>query len=298
MRPKAFSFIIPCRDRLRELANCLAGIATQTFSRSLFDVILVDQRSDGHIKVLAERFSQLLNVLYVKRPDLDRPYPLASARNAALEASTSEWIVSLDADCICNPDYLTVAYRCLNKHRTDLFLTGERIFVSSDNLSRQDILSNAADLHSLPRVRSSSNHWLPRDKRFPEIERLPYCEHPWDYMHGGNVVYGRQLALSLGGYDPLYDGHHGYEDIDFAYRIISTGTAVPKFVNNLHVYHQEPSVELQQTKRIHPDHPNWNRIKKIIPGYKEFKRLQYERMGLEPEHANVSVLLRRTKGWK
>ncbi|MDQ4032895.1 MAG: glycosyltransferase [Actinomycetota bacterium] len=259
----------------------MAGIAVQRFSRFLFDVILVDQRCDGHIEALAERFSQRLDVLYIKRADLDRPYPLASARNAALEASTSEWVVSLDSDSICNPGYLTAAYGCLMEHRTDLsFLTGERIFVSADNFSEQDILSNAANLHFLPRVRSSSNHRLPRDKRFPEIEHLPHCEHPWDYMHGGNVIYGRQLALSLGGYDPLYDGHHGYEDIDFAYRIISTGKAVPKFVNDMYVYHQEPCVELQQTKRMHADHPNWNRVRKIIPGYKEFKHLQYERMGL------------------
>ena len=280
---KVFSFIIPCRDRLRELANCLAGIFIQQFSRSLFDVILVDQRSDGRIEALAERFSQRLDVVYIKRADLDRPYPLASARNAALEASTSEWIVSLDSDCICNPGYLTAVYRRLMEHRTDLlFLAGERIFVSAENLS-EHVLFNAADLCSLPRVRSSSNHRLPRDKRFPEMQRLPHCEHPWDYMHGGNVVYSRQLALSLGGYDSLYDGHHGYEDIDFAYRIISAGKAVPRFVNDMHVYHQEPRVELQQIRRMHADHPNWNRVEKIIPGYNEFKRLQYERLGLKPK---------------
>lgn len=111
------------------------------------------------------------------------------------------------------------------------------------------------------------------------MQSLPDIEHPWDYMHGCNVIFRKEDALKINGYDEDYDGRWGFEDIDFAYRMITQVECTPVYASGLHVYHQDlPEDKLQTNRTAKNENPNWAKICELIPGYKEYKIAKYRKL--------------------
>jgi hypothetical protein len=153
----------------------------------------------------------------------------------------------------------------------------ERVLISTKDVTADHIMANPNVLKELPKVPSKSNYELPVDRRLPVIQMLPNIDHPWDYMHGCNVVFRREDALTIGGYDEAYDGRWGFEDIDFAYRLITDGGVIPRYGTGLHVYHQEDDDEKAYSARTDKSsNPNWARVCALIPGYQEYKAAKYQ----------------------
>ena len=190
------------------------------------------------------------------------------------------WIVCLDADCIPASSYFEVLDGVLSDASPRL-LTGPRIFVQADALRANEIVEDASVLSRLPRVASASNYGLSVDRRCRWLGRIDRVEHPWALFHGCNMVFQRDRALAAGGFDEGYDGTWGFEDVDFAWRLIAHQDCRPGAVDALRVYHQEPDRDHPQPDRFNrTDNPNWARICNRIPGFEAFKRGQYKEIGL------------------
>jgi glycosyltransferase involved in cell wall biosynthesis len=273
---------IPCHNEVDSLANVLAGIAAQRGWTRDLEIVLVDNNStDPRLDALVARYSETLDLRLVRQPPLDHPMSLCRARNRALGLARGTWFWTLDSDCIPNPGYLAVLRRALNKRREPrLMLTGERIFIDGARLTEEEILGGNGSLASMPRVRSAANYGILRDRRFPSLRYLPEVEHPWDHMHGGNSCFRTAVAREVGGYDEGFDGNWGYEDDEFAYRLISCGGAVPGFEPGLTVYHQEPTSPPSYDRLEKEANPNWHRVCSAIPGYREYKIAAYARRGV------------------
>jgi hypothetical protein len=204
----------------------------------------------------------------------------SGARNAGLRLARGAWIVCLDSDCIPDARYFEVLDGALGDQSARL-LTGPRIFVQADALRPDEIVNDPCALARLPRVASASNYGLAVDRRCGWLERIDRVEHPWALFHGCNMVFERDRAVAAGGFDEGYDGSWGYEDQDFAWRLITHQACRPVAVDRLQVYHQEPDRDLPQPDRFSKsDNPNWARICNRIPGFEAFKRHQYEAIGL------------------
>ena len=272
-----FTVIIPCYNNAAQLNRTVAGLASQVDAPP-FEVILVDNNSDrDDIEAVHRRWVETIDIFLVKQPRLASTFSVCRARNIGLRLSQYPWLVSLDSDCIPNPHYLSTM-RTAAARQPDGIFTGERIFIDATGVDADEIVKGDLDLDSLPLVKSASNYYQEHDRRLPYLARLNESPHPWSYFHGGNKVYPKEQAIRTGGHSIEYDGHWGYEDIEFAHRMISLGRCVPRFVSGIEVYHQEPDVPCRRPERFDKrQNPNWELICRAIPGYREHKELEYQR---------------------
>jgi glycosyltransferase involved in cell wall biosynthesis len=277
------SIVIPCRNGAALLANVLAGIVQQDIETDGVEVLLVDNNSDvDSIERVYRDFRDLLTITLIQQPRLAHPFALGRARNTALRLVAAEWICSIDADCIPSPGFLRSIYNAIDEAgmRPHIF-TGERIFISGSELTKEMLLDNASVLHRAPRLSSASNYFLLRDRRLPAMEQLPEVEHPWSYMHGGNLLYRTIDAKLVHGHDEKFDGCWGYEDIEFAYRMIIKAKCISRYLGDMTVYHQESfGSRADHVNRFDKNNPNWNRVCEVIPGFRMFKTEQFRRIGI------------------
>ncbi|MEL7034796.1 MAG: glycosyltransferase [Cyanobacteria bacterium J06592_8] len=271
-----FSFVIPCYNGKAALDNTLQSLFWQEKSIP-FEVILVDNNSSrDNLDELYEAYKDKLNLYLIKQPKLKTTYALSRARNLGLKLSQYPWMITLDSDIILPPHYLTNLSNYINTRAQDqsILLTAERIFISRADIEplTWDKLTEAVP------IASSSNYNRVEDRRLPYLKQLTTTPHPWAFFHGCNTIFKTQNAIKAGGFDEEYDGHWGYEDIDFAYRIITRTDCKPVYLPSIYCYHQEEehSAPTMIDRFDKSKNPNWTRICNQIPGFKEFKRQQYQ----------------------
>jgi GT2 family glycosyltransferase len=91
------------KDRCVQMAECLDSIASQTALASGVDVLVIDNgSSDGTADMVRQRTAGFPVALRV----LEVPGPLGRARNAAVQATTADVLVSTDSDCLPEPGWL------------------------------------------------------------------------------------------------------------------------------------------------------------------------------------------------
>jgi glycosyltransferase involved in cell wall biosynthesis len=278
------SIIIPCHNGARLLANVLTGIVMQEIETNDVEILLVDNNSDtDSIEQVYRDFRDLLTLTLIQQPKLAHTFALSRARNTALRLASAEWISSIDADCIPSPGFLRSIYAAIDQagSRPHIF-AGERVFISASNLTKEKLIDEPSILLCAPRVRSASNHFLCKDRRLPIMEQLPDLEHPWAYMHGGNLLYRAIDAKLVHGHDEGFDGNWGYEDVEFAHRMIVKANCNPKHLAGMTVYHQESptSAAIYVNKFNKRNNPNWNRACEAIPGFQAFKIEELKCLGI------------------
>jgi len=265
------SFIIPCFNGKAALNNTLKSLAWQTSSIP-FEVILIDNNSNREkLDELYDKYFESLNIYLVKQPKLKSTYALCKARNLGLRLAKYKWVCTLDSDIILPPKYLEKALQKLDNN-SDVMLCGKRIFIL-----RQDIEPLSQKNLSLANpIPSSSNYNQIIDRRIPYLEDLDNSTQPWAFFHGCNTIFEKDKAQAIGGFDEEFDGQWGYEDIDFAYRMMKDKQVQPVYEEALYVYHQEEEIMGPINRFDKSTNPNWALICERIPGFKSFKSRQYE----------------------
>ena len=104
------SLVLATVGRTSELGRLFESFAAQTFKD--FEVIIVDQNTDDRLLPFVDQATRLgLDVKYIKH----YPPNLAAARNAGIEAASSNWIGFPDDDCWYDPEVLMLLARHINK---------------------------------------------------------------------------------------------------------------------------------------------------------------------------------------
>lgn len=267
-----FSVIIPAHERGRALAHTLEGVCVAA-GRSAVEVIVVDNHSVAEKPAqIVQMFTHRIAIRLVEQDPGAPAFSLCRARNMAAQLARYPYVVLLDSDCIPNAGFFAAAKAAV---RDDRLLVGERRFIRETDVC-QEAIACSNHLENLPRVRSVSNYGLSADRRLPMLRMLPGVPHPWAYCHGANLVAPTHLVRKVA-FDESYDGCWGYEDIDFAYRAVTTEKLDVNFVLNMFVYHQEhPGEDPLLPQRLDKqNNPNWRRICSTIPGFEAHKRREY-----------------------
>ncbi len=97
--PPFVSVIIPVYNDPIRLKTCLQALEEQTYPKSSYEVIVVDNGSDESIEPLVAEFCQ------AKTGYEDRPGSYA-ARNTGLSLAQGEILAFTDSDCIPAPDWI------------------------------------------------------------------------------------------------------------------------------------------------------------------------------------------------
>lgn len=109
------SVIIPCRNEEKTIHSVLDAIYSQTHSHELLQVVIADGLSEDHTREEIASFKNNhpdLDVLVVDNPQRIIPAGL----NAAIQASSGEIIVRMDAHSIPNSDYVALCVDALERN--------------------------------------------------------------------------------------------------------------------------------------------------------------------------------------
>ena len=93
------SVIIPVYNDSDRLKSCLQSLQKQTYPKTLYEVIVVDNGSDENIEMIVSQFNQAL-ATYESRPGS------YVARNKGISIAKGDVIAFTDADCIPAQDWI------------------------------------------------------------------------------------------------------------------------------------------------------------------------------------------------
>lgn len=102
--PPLVSIIVPCYNQVNYLTDAIDSIAGQTYNN--IEVVIVDDGStDGSIDLIKSQLQRYQNKFVIKAFSIPNS-GVAIARNVAIENSTGEFIVPLDADDMLHPEFV------------------------------------------------------------------------------------------------------------------------------------------------------------------------------------------------
>lgn len=92
-----YSIIIPVRNGVGQIENCLQSLFSIAYPRDQFEILVVDNRSeDGTADCITGKFP---SVRLVSEDTVVSSY---SARNLGAQHASGEWLLFVDADCIAD----------------------------------------------------------------------------------------------------------------------------------------------------------------------------------------------------
>lgn len=132
------SFVLPCYNVERYIADCLNSIYAQDMPEDEFEVICVNDCSTDKTRDIVVGFSVIHPNLTLI--DHEKNMTVGGARNTGLTASRGEYIWFVDADDLLEPDSLCAAYRNAKDHDVDMLMFNYRM-VYSDLKPYGDIMT-------------------------------------------------------------------------------------------------------------------------------------------------------------
>jgi GT2 family glycosyltransferase len=262
------SIIVPTYESWPLLQRTLAVVAHDARTLGVpWEMILVDNESDPSLVADARRVvGDGLRVH--RRTGLDGVhFQPGAARNIGIEMAVYDHLIFLDSDCVPAADLLLRYWEGLHAHR-DCVLLGHREFIDTRYLDPLEIVENRTVLERMPRIASASNYGRTEDRRLPELRVLEEHSRPYDCLYSCNFAIHRACLGSLR-FDPVYDGHWGYEDIDLGYRLHRAGRSF-RYVPDAHVYHQEGG-PISARQRLVGRNRNFAVLAQRIPGFRSYR---------------------------
>ncbi len=234
------SVIVTTYNRVDALGAVLRGLDHQT-DRD-FEVIVADDGSGAATReFLARRAARLDRPLKHVWHE-DRGFRAAEIRNRGILASSGDYCVFLDGDCIPRPNFIAVHRRLAEP---GWFVTGNRVLLGRD-------LTKRVLAQSLEPERWSLVTWLALRAR-RQINRLaplvPMAAGPlrklragaWPGARSCNLAVWRSDLDRLDGFDAAFSGW-GLEDSDLLIRLLHAGVRRKdgNFATGvLHLWHPE-----------------------------------------------------------
>jgi glycosyltransferase involved in cell wall biosynthesis len=234
------SIILATYNRPDALVMVLRALADQRTGN--FEVLVADDGSGSQTTAAIEALAPSLPypLRHIWQPDVG--FRLAMVRNRATVEASGDYLVFLDGDCMPLPDFIA-------RHRElatpGWFVTGNRILLSPGLSAR--VLESELPIWKWgrlawirARMRNDVRLLVPllrlRNRRFR-------AKPDWTGTEGCNIAAWRSDYLAVNGFDEAFMGW-GYEDCDFAQRIIASGCrrkATRWAIPVLHLWHNENS---------------------------------------------------------
>lgn len=255
--------LVPFYRGLDCLERTLVGLSRQTLHPDLWEAVICE---DGSVEQTTDLISRYPNI-NIRRVCQERNgYRLASVRNLGILSARSPRIVLLDFDCIPLPYHLERHLNALGDV-TGSATIGLRRFVDGKDISLSSIRSTSW-WNLVVDIPSISGRGASVDKRIEQIRLLPNHPCPSNIFYGCNVGFWRSDALATGGFNEAFNGAHGYEDLEFAWRLQKHNVVFQRV--DAIVYHQENEV-VSEEERDYGGRKNYELLKLLAPGLAAFR---------------------------
>ena len=116
LKPKSkFSIVVPFRNETENLPILLDSFSKLNYPEDLFEVILVDDFSCEQFQVQSSKFklSVIKNIRVSNSPKKD-------AISTAIQSAENDWIISTDADCVVNENWLSTLDNYIQLHQVSM----------------------------------------------------------------------------------------------------------------------------------------------------------------------------------
>ena len=115
----SFTIVVPFRNEKENLPNLLHSISLLNYPKELVEVILVDDDSDDEFRIqnLEFRIQMIKNVRKSNSPKKD-------AIETAIQIAKHDWIITTDADCLVQKDWLTTFDQYIQENEVEMVASG------------------------------------------------------------------------------------------------------------------------------------------------------------------------------
>jgi cellulose synthase/poly-beta-1,6-N-acetylglucosamine synthase-like glycosyltransferase len=157
-----FSVIIPARNEAATIEACLSTVLLQNYPSELFEVIVINDHStdqtENIIRKLQQEHSnlQLLNLVDLLDGSQLNAYK-KKAIELAIKQSTGEWIITTDADCMVNANWLQQYDAFINKEQP-VFVAAPVMFTNDDSFLSVFQLLDFMSLQGITAAAVSAGH--------------------------------------------------------------------------------------------------------------------------------------------
>jgi glycosyltransferase involved in cell wall biosynthesis len=232
------SVIISTYNQPAWLEKVLWGYEVQLYKE--FDIVIADDGSTDETRQLIERFKQHSNLSITHVWQEDNGHQKCKILNKAIQATSSEYLIFTDGDCIPRRDFVEAHVK---NAKPNHFLSGGIVRLpieTSQLITQEDIVSGRAlDLHWLRQVglpnRMLKNLKLSLHGRAAAIMNSLTTRKPtWN---GCNSSGWRKDMISVNGFDERMT--YGGQDVEFGYRLVHSGLKPVQLVYSLAAIHLE-----------------------------------------------------------
>lgn len=211
MNRTKIDIIIPTYNRPDDLKRCLESLSVQTFPKSDFNVIVVDDGSPQDLKSIIDAFSDKLNITYIKKKKQEGP---ASARNEGLKQANASIIAFTDDHCVLDKNWLSEIYKGFTKNPDISCVKGKTLALDPNDFAK------LCEVHIYGSKKSHATN---------------------------NIAYRKEVFKNLGGFDTRFKDAAG-EDVDLKWRFLKAGYK-RLYLEDMIVYHpHEDSIKAFRRK--------------------------------------------------
>lgn len=115
----SFTIVVPFRNEKENLPNLLHSISLLNYPKELLEIILVDDDSEEVFSVQDLVFS-----LKVIKNERKSNSPKKDAIETAIQVAKNDWIITTDADCLVQKDWLTIYDQYIQENEVEMVASG------------------------------------------------------------------------------------------------------------------------------------------------------------------------------
>lgn len=242
--PHRISVVITTYNRSDALLAVLQGLKLQSCQD--FEIVVADDGSrDEHVRaVLESDIAKTLGILHVWHPDVG--FTASRARNRGVGASSGDYVVFLDGDCVPERDFIR-QHQLLAQ--TGCLVNGSRVMLSPDLTTK--VVAHGEQISGRS-IWLWAKWWLGgHASKLAGQVRLPdgaYRIQPdfrWKGIRSCNMGVWRSDFELVNGFDESFVGW-GHEDADFVLRLHNVGVQRKNgfcATEVFHLWHREFSRE-------------------------------------------------------
>lgn len=175
-----FTIIVPFRNEADNLPGLLYSFSQLNYPRELFEVVFVNDDSNDHSISVIENFPALSFSFQIVNNERKSNSPKKDAISTAMHFAKNDWIITTDADCFVNPDWLSTFDSYIQKTNCEM-IVGAVSYDAEDSFLHQ---FQQMDLMSLQGATIGSFG----------LEKPFMC-------NGANFGYTKKLFAEVGGFE-------------------------------------------------------------------------------------------------
>ncbi len=266
------SVVVATYNRPDALASVLRSLSKQNDHR--FEVVVADDGSGPDTEEVIKRAQPMLPVPLTHVWQEDAGFRLAAARNRATARASGDYLIYLDGDCLAQQHFVR-AHRALAER--GWCVTGGRVLLG-ESFTRTALTNGTAieDWSIVDTARAAFQGKLNRASSLPWLPLGPLRKlggRRWQRLRGCNFSAFRADVERVNGFDENFAGW-GFEDSDFAVRLIAAGVRLKNgrlATNVYHLWHPE------NNRSAHRE--NWQRLQQRIKSQQVRAELGLEQYG-------------------